>query len=341
MRRLPIFFLLDCSESMAGAKLDHMKQGLKKIVEDLRHDPHALETVYISVIAFAGKAKTIVPLIDLVSFYPPVLPIGSGTSLGAALHELQKQIDLQVKKSSPEQKGDWKPVVYLLTDGYPTDDVKPEIDRWHQSYTNKAKLIAISIGQSANLELLRSLTPDLFLFDETQDKDFRQFIQWITASISMHSQSVDGQVSEQKSNIISLAKSNLPPSFDDQCVVLTGKCSTTQKPYLIKYENYDNMVYLNKDTRRQYRLQGCFSVDEDYFAWSDDRAFSLSINTQQLSGFPSCPHCSNGVAFALCRCGHLLCVGQSAQAQCPWCQRHIQFDPDSGNEDFDVSRGRG
>lgn len=68
MRRLPIFFVLDCSESMIGENLKKMNDGLTTIISDLRRDPHALETAYISIIAFAGVAKTIVPLTEVVSF---------------------------------------------------------------------------------------------------------------------------------------------------------------------------------------------------------------------------------------------------------------------------------
>ena len=88
MRRLPIFFVLDCSESMIGENLKKMNDGLTTIISDLRRDPHALETAYVSIIAFAGVAKTIVPLTEVVSFYPPQLPLGGGTSLGSALREL-------------------------------------------------------------------------------------------------------------------------------------------------------------------------------------------------------------------------------------------------------------
>ena len=52
--------------------------------------------------AFAGVAKTIVPLTEVVSFYPPQLPLGGGTSLGSALRELSHQIDTQVRKTTLE-----------------------------------------------------------------------------------------------------------------------------------------------------------------------------------------------------------------------------------------------
>ena len=129
MRRLPVFLLLDVSESMVGDNLRFLQQGMKQLVEQLRTDPHALESVHLSVIVFAGKARTLTPLIELAAFYPPRLPVGSGTSLGAALEHLMRELDQTVNRTTAERKGDFRPVVYLMTDGKPTDAVDAAIDR--------------------------------------------------------------------------------------------------------------------------------------------------------------------------------------------------------------------
>jgi uncharacterized protein YegL len=52
MRRLPVFFMLDVSESMVGAPLRQLEESMERIVRTLRTDPHALETIHLSVIAF-------------------------------------------------------------------------------------------------------------------------------------------------------------------------------------------------------------------------------------------------------------------------------------------------
>ena len=75
MRRLPVYFLVDVSESMVGAPIQQVQDGMRMIVQELRTDPYALETAYISVIAFAGKAKCVSPLTELYKFYPPTFPI--------------------------------------------------------------------------------------------------------------------------------------------------------------------------------------------------------------------------------------------------------------------------
>ena len=64
-RRLPIYFLIDVSESMVGDQIQLVEEGLATIIKELKSDPYALETVHISIIAFAGKAMTLIPLTEI------------------------------------------------------------------------------------------------------------------------------------------------------------------------------------------------------------------------------------------------------------------------------------
>lgn len=81
MRRLPIFLVIDVSESMAGDHLRHMQEGISRLLTTLRSDPYALETVYLSVIAFAGVARTLAPLVELFSFIHRVYPLAQAHRL--------------------------------------------------------------------------------------------------------------------------------------------------------------------------------------------------------------------------------------------------------------------
>ena len=42
--------------------------------------------------------------------------------MGGALSLLAERIDAEVHKSTPEKKGDWRPLVFIMTDGAPTDN---------------------------------------------------------------------------------------------------------------------------------------------------------------------------------------------------------------------------
>jgi uncharacterized protein YegL len=349
MRRLPIFFVLDVSESMVGEPIRQMENGIEKIVAALRQDPHSLETVFISLIAFAGKAKAITPLIDLISFYPPKIPIGGGTSLGTALDVLMAEIDSKVVKTTLQERGDWEPVVFLITDGKPTDQPQRSVDRWRNEYAGRASMVAITLGSNADMHILKQLTDDVLCLEGSTDEDFRKFIEWVSASVKAQSQQVEV---EGKSGCVSLAKvgdagltviDNVEQfsNSDPDHVILTGKCSKTKNPYLLKYSKIksDGMDQFIKD--EYFGLDGAYALDDTYFEWCSEQALQESVNTSVLDGAPPCPSCGNQISFAICECQKILCIDGSGLTNCPWCERRIEFDMKNGGVDFNVNRGQG
>lgn len=350
MRRLPIFLVIDVSESMVGQPLRQMQEGISRLIETLRRDPYALETVYLSVIAFAGIAKTLAPLVELVAFYPPRLPVGSGTSLGAALNHAMDEIDRHVITNSPERKGDYKPVVYLMTDGGATDDPTAAIARWQRSFAHRANLVSIGIGPFADLARLAPISHGVLRLDTNNEADFKAFIDWISQSVSSQSRSlgVDVSVSLDKNEqpFLSLVKDlEQATAVDENYVIISGLCSKTKLPYLMKYERAPMMTdvpfFTKQQTAQVFGYAGVFPVEADYKDWSDPRVNTHTVSTASLMGGGGCPHC--GASSALCQCGN---CGQTFCANshdsvitCPNCQRQLTMSSEGG--DFDVSRARG
>jgi uncharacterized protein YegL len=168
---------------MVGEPIQQVQDGMRMIVQELRTDPYALETAYISVIAFAGKAKSVTPLTELYKFYPPTFPIGGGTSLGAALNFLMDDMDKSLVKTTLEKKGDWKPIIFLFTDGTPTDDPTPAFIRWNQKYRHSANIVAISIGDNANTQLLGQISDNVLRLNNTDEISFKSFFNLKSATI--------------------------------------------------------------------------------------------------------------------------------------------------------------
>lgn len=119
-RRLPVYLVLDISGSMSGDPIEAVRQGMKLLVSELRGDPMAMETAYLSVITFATTAQQVVPLTDLISFQEPPVVASGGTSLGEGLRLLLRATDSELVKQTEMQKGNYKPLVFLMTDGQPT-----------------------------------------------------------------------------------------------------------------------------------------------------------------------------------------------------------------------------
>lgn len=337
MRRLPIYFLIDVSESMVGDPVEQVQDGIATIVKALRADPYALETVLVSVIAFAGKAKKLTPLLELTQFYPPKLPVGGGTSLGNALAFLMDDVDASVQKTTAEAKGDWKPIVFLFTDGNPTDEYQAAFDRWNRGYRRSASLVVVSLGDNANLNIFGKITETVLALKSTDAASFRQLFKWVTASIKTSSVSVREAGSDelqlapiQDDALVKIDLDKyLPAKIDDNFAVILAKCQTTERHYLIKYQH----------ELRSYRLVGAFPVDSSYFELAEGRQAVGKVNTSRLQGFPACPCCGNQYGFSTCSCGGIHCGSESRVQTCPWCGQQAEYG--LGGGDLDVARTRG
>ncbi|MFA7607813.1 MAG: VWA domain-containing protein [Rhodocyclaceae bacterium] len=189
MRRLPVYLLIDTSGSMFGEPIEAVKVGLQTMVSALRTDPYALETVHMSVITFAEKAAQIVPLTELVQFQAPDLQAGGTTALGEALSLLAQCIERDVKRTTADSKGDWKPACFLLTDGQATDDLERGIAALRTARIGT--LVACAAGPMANTAELRKITESVISLDTADSNTLKAFFQWVSASVSVSSQKIE------------------------------------------------------------------------------------------------------------------------------------------------------
>lgn len=348
MRRLPIYFLVDVSESMIGTPIEEVQNGMRTIIQNLRVDPYALETVFVSILAFAGKATVLSPLTELYKFYPPTFPVGGGTSLGTGLELLMSCIDKEIQPTTMEAKGDWKPIVFLFTDGVPTDSYSAAIKKWNASYRNRCNLVAISLGNDADTLTLAQLTENVLILKRTDAESFNQFFKWVTASIKTTSMSVTEQATDElklsSTHGINLEKADLNHAqrVDENFVVLHGRCQTTKQDYLVKYaKRLDSLGIegLENFSGIDFKLVGAYPIDKESY-----QALSLNsenrINTMELVGVPTCPCCGNQLGVVVCECGNIFCVGEQTNISCPWCGMEGQLGHGEPGG-MDISRGIG
>ncbi|MCI8439686.1 MAG: VWA domain-containing protein [Oscillospiraceae bacterium] len=192
-RRLPVYLLLDCSGSMMGEPIEAVRQGIKALLSELRGDPQALETAYLSVITFDSQARQIIPLTELMQFKEPELRAGGATALGAALEVLLECVNSEVRKSTETQKGDWRPLVFILTDGSPTDTAAFERAVQNIKSAKIANIVACAAGSNARTEHLKRITDNVLMMNTLSAGDMAQFFAWVSGSIKMSSKSLDAK----------------------------------------------------------------------------------------------------------------------------------------------------
>ena len=213
MRRLPVYLCLDSSYSMSGAPIEAVNKGLQALVDMLRQDPFALETVYLSVIQFSSEARHTVPLCDLMSFQPPILKPDGMTALGAALKLTADCIRSEVQASTSSSKGDWRPLVFVFTDGAANDNPQVGIDA--MKGVSVAKLVGCAAGPDANTDDLQRFATDVVRLDSNDAESIRAFFAWVSASVSMTSQSVESGGSD--------GSAELPPPPQEISVINLSK----------------------------------------------------------------------------------------------------------------------
>lgn len=192
MRHLPVYILIDTSGSMKGEPIESVKVGLADMIATLRQDPYALETVCISIITYDRDVKQVLPLTELENLQLPeiITPDSGPTHTGLALKMLCEKIEVEVKKGTPEQKGDWRPLLFLMTDGKPADvqlytQIIPKVKS-----LNFASIVACAAGPKAKVEPLQLLTDQVFRLDTMDATSFKKFFVWVSDVIGLGGKSV-------------------------------------------------------------------------------------------------------------------------------------------------------
>ncbi len=191
MRRLPVYFLLDTSGSMYGEPIEALNNALSGMINTLRTDAQALDSLWISIITFDREVREIVPLTELASFQLPSIscPQSGPTHTGLALEMLHKKVKSEIILSTTNQKGDWKPLLFLFTDGKPSDimlyrEMIPKIKA-----VNFGSIIACAAGNLADDSLLKELTDNVVHLDSADSATLKTFFKWVSETIEQGNKS--------------------------------------------------------------------------------------------------------------------------------------------------------
>ena len=333
MRRLPVFVCVDVSESMAGQAITAMHSGMQMLLTALKKDPQVIEIGAMSVISFGGKAKVEVPLSSVLDVRIPSLDLSSGTSLGAAFDLLASEIGSKVTKTTREVRGDYKPIVFLITDGQPTDD-------WRRGYKKFRKqnptvtVHAVGCGDDVDFSVLKEITENTYVLKDMDADAFGKLFQCVTASVrSVTASMMNGD--GVKDDLTEWADGEVRKPTEEECrplgesrqVLIAAQCATTKRHYLVRYKRCElgNFVFSAAHPLEK-KLEG-------------GGGSGGNINVAQLdtSGI-MCPHCGNKDTFYCSTCGQLVCVDRGAsRARCPGCG----FEGELSYGNFDMRKSLG
>jgi uncharacterized protein YegL len=185
---------------MYGEPIQALNNALQSMINTLRADPQAADTLWLSMITFDKEVNEIVPLTELANFQLPEIkcPQSGPTHTGLALEMLHNKIETDIKKGTIEQKGDWKPLLFLFTDGKPSDlqlyrTMIPKIKA-----SNFGAIVCCAAGHLADDSLLKELSNDVVHLDNADTAALKQFFKWVSDTIEQ------GNKSQGSAEVISL-----------------------------------------------------------------------------------------------------------------------------------------
>lgn len=192
MRRLPVYFLLDTSGSMNGEPIQALNNALSGMVNTLRSDAQASESLWISIITFDREVNEVSPLTELPLFQLPeiICPPSGPTNTGKALETLYEKVNKEVRKGTPTQKGDWRPLLFIFTDGKPSDpqlytEMTPKIKS-----LNFGAIVGCAAGKLADNSKLQELTDTVVHLDTADSTTLKQFFKWVSDTIEQGNKSM-------------------------------------------------------------------------------------------------------------------------------------------------------
>jgi len=196
-RALPVYLLLDTSGSMRGVPIESLTQGLEQFQKETSDDPFARDVVKVGLITFDSGARLLDDkLVPIAEFKIPHLVAEGWTRLDLAFLELAKSMDRDISKpkKGTNQKGDWRPMVFVLTDGYPTDENGGSSDTlWRAAREAVMKrpagsikpstIVAVGCGVDVKDETLREISTGTAFRMGSESAAFNAFLQFVTQSV--------------------------------------------------------------------------------------------------------------------------------------------------------------
>ena len=179
--RCPVILLLDVSGSMSGQPIQELNRGLAAFKKDVVKDSQAALSVEVAIVTF-GPVRLTQDFVTIENFTPPELKSDGLTPMGEAI---EYALDLlESRKTAYKDNGIlyYRPWVFLITDGAPTDDWKYAAQRVKEAEASR-RLCFFAVGvQGADFDTLKQIAPErppVML----NGLDFRSLFVWLSTSM--------------------------------------------------------------------------------------------------------------------------------------------------------------
>ena len=156
-----VFFVIDTSDSMSGARIGAVNSAIEETLIKFRemNMDDADAEIEVAILAFSSGARWITPNCPVKpENYRIDLDAGGKRDMGEAFMMLEASLN---KNSGfmQEASKSYAPVIILMTDGEPTDDYKTHLTKLQNNGWFKVSVkVALAVGDEANDQILMEFT---------------------------------------------------------------------------------------------------------------------------------------------------------------------------------------
>lgn len=192
--RCASLLILDVSVSMQGERIRQLNEGLTIYKDELAGDGLARKRVEVALVTFGGTVEVLQNFTTVDTFTPPTLSVHGDTPMGGAVVAGLNLLDERKKEYRNNGVGYYRPWVFLITDGGPTDVNTPlwgeAIQRIKHGEEQKAfSFFGVGV-EDADMERLKQLCARDPL--KLKGLQFRELFQWLSNSQQSVSRSTPG-----------------------------------------------------------------------------------------------------------------------------------------------------
>ncbi|MFC9636412.1 VWA domain-containing protein [Streptomyces mirabilis] len=200
MQILPFYMVCDESGSMTGTGVDAINAALPDLHQEISTNPSVADKTRFALIGFSTQASVLQPLADLSELTQlPSLSAGGVTSFGAVFRLLKDTIEKDVAVLKADGHDVYRPVVFFLSDGSPTDQDWRTALQELNSFRYAPKIIAFGIADADAATITEVANFKAFLQQDGSISPavaLREFASSITRSIVSSATSMSAQGGE-------------------------------------------------------------------------------------------------------------------------------------------------